>query len=429
MNKLLCVISSPLDTFSGYGKRSSDFIKALIKIKGEEWDIKLISQRWGDTPFGALDDNNPEDVDLKQRIVHGIEAQPDIWIQITVPNEFQTVGKFNIGISALVETNIVPLELLEGMNKMNLNIVSSEHAKNIAKGTSWDKIDEKTKQKTAQVTLQKPVEVLFEGIDTKIYQNKNVEPLDLSFIKEEFCFLSVGHLLSGVLELEDRKMFGVTIQSFLNAFKNKKIKPALILKASTGGYSHMDEETTMRVIDDFVKKMKGNDLPSIYLIHGELTEAEMNGLYNHPKVKAYINVGNEGYGRPELEFSAATGKPVIASPWGGHVDFLDREFTMMTAGELLQVHPVAANQFLLKEGNWFKPNPISLIGNMKEIYTNYSKHVDNGKRLGYRCKTNFNFEKMCEKLDSILKDHIPKMSVPVPIQLPKIAKLNLVDSK
>ena len=47
MNKPYCVVSCPVDTLSGYGARSRDFVKALIKLKGEEWDIQIISQRWG----------------------------------------------------------------------------------------------------------------------------------------------------------------------------------------------------------------------------------------------------------------------------------------------------------------------------------------------------------------------------------------------
>ena len=31
--KPTCVVSCPIDTFSGYGARSRDFVKALIKVK------------------------------------------------------------------------------------------------------------------------------------------------------------------------------------------------------------------------------------------------------------------------------------------------------------------------------------------------------------------------------------------------------------
>ena len=40
--KPLCVVSCPIDTFSGYGARSRDFVKGLIQSKDKEWDIKMV---------------------------------------------------------------------------------------------------------------------------------------------------------------------------------------------------------------------------------------------------------------------------------------------------------------------------------------------------------------------------------------------------
>ncbi len=37
-----CVIYAPVETLSGYGARSRDFIKSLIRLKSEEWDIKIM---------------------------------------------------------------------------------------------------------------------------------------------------------------------------------------------------------------------------------------------------------------------------------------------------------------------------------------------------------------------------------------------------
>ena len=93
MNKTLAVVSAPVDTYSGYGARSRDFIKALINSK-PEWDIKILSQRWGNTKFGYLQDHN--EVELAKRIIAKLESKPKIWFQITVPNEFQAVGDYNI---------------------------------------------------------------------------------------------------------------------------------------------------------------------------------------------------------------------------------------------------------------------------------------------------------------------------------------------
>ena len=122
--KPTCVVSCPIDTFSGYGARSRDFVKALIKVKGEEWDIKILPQRWGECPWNYLADNDP----LRQRFIHGIDNnnRPEVWMQITVPNEFQPVGShFNIGVSAGIESNIYPGDWIEGSNRMNLNFLMS----------------------------------------------------------------------------------------------------------------------------------------------------------------------------------------------------------------------------------------------------------------------------------------------------------------
>ena len=52
--KPLCVVSCPIDTFSGYGARSRDFVKSLIQLKDKEWDIKILPQRWGECPWNFL---------------------------------------------------------------------------------------------------------------------------------------------------------------------------------------------------------------------------------------------------------------------------------------------------------------------------------------------------------------------------------------
>ena len=164
--KPLCVVSCPIDTFSGYGARSRDFIKALIQSKDKEWDIKIMPQRWGETPWNYHDKNDK----IFERFIGQLDPnrQPDIWMQITVPNEFQPVGKFNIGISAGIETTIYPGEFIEGSNRMNLNLVSSEHSKKVALATSFEKKDPKG-QVIGVVKLEKPIEVLFEGLDLDKY--------------------------------------------------------------------------------------------------------------------------------------------------------------------------------------------------------------------------------------------------------------------
>jgi glycosyltransferase involved in cell wall biosynthesis len=413
--KPVCVISCPIDTFSGYGARSRDFVKGLIESKGEEWDIKILPQRWGDCPWNFLSQDDP----LRQRFIGGLEQQPAIWIQITVPNEFQSMGQFNIGISAGIETNIFPGEFLAGMNRMNLNLVSSKHSKDVALSTSFNQ-QNKQGQTTGVLKLEKPIEVLFEGLDLDKYyknpQNSNI----LKEIKEDFCFLYTGHWLPGKTG-EDRKNTGLMIKTFLETFKGQgRKRPALILKTNHVNYSLLDREEILKKINKIKNRVSGN-LPNIYLLHGEMTDDEMNQLNNDNKVKAFISfTKGEGYGRPLAE-AAITGKPTIVSNWSGHVDFMHPDYNILVGGDLKNVHPSAANQFLLKESQWFNINTDIAGRAMKDVVKHYKKYWEKSRKQTQYLKDNWSFDKMVEKINEFMPkiETAPQMQT---LNLPKLKK-------
>ena len=127
MSRITVAVSAPIDTYSGYGARSRDLVKALIK--SNKYNLILLSQRWGNTRFGYLEDHNEDE--MLSLIAPGLQAQPDVWIQITVPNEFQKVGKYNIGVTAAIETTLMHQTWIEGCNRMDLILTSSEHSKKV----------------------------------------------------------------------------------------------------------------------------------------------------------------------------------------------------------------------------------------------------------------------------------------------------------
>jgi glycosyltransferase involved in cell wall biosynthesis len=426
--KPLLFISCPIETISGYGARSRDIIKALLKY--DKYDIKILSQRWGNTSWGALDPNNIEDKKIIDLIYSQpqLPRQPDVWIQITVPNEFQPIGKYNIGITAGIETTICDPSWIEGVNRMDLTLVSSEHAKRVFETSIFDGYDKNTNQKVGEVKLNKPIEVLFEGADLDKYfaiDDNDLEETDLvtslDDIKEEFCFLFVGHWLQGNLG-EDRKNVGYTIKAFLEIFKNKKSKPALVLKTSHATTCIIDREEMLKKIDAIRQTVKG-DLPNIYLLHGDLDDKDINDLYNHNKIKAMVSLTKgEGFGRPLLEFSLSK-KPIIASKWSGHIDFLHPEYNILVEGTLTKVHPSASvKNTILSESSWFTPSDVNVAEAFKEVYSNYNHYQELSKRQSHYSKTNFSFDKMAELLDNILETKIPKQ---VELKLPKLKKVEL----
>jgi glycosyltransferase involved in cell wall biosynthesis len=425
--KPLVFISCPIDTYSGYGARSRDIVLSIIK--SEKYDVKVLPQRWGNTPFGFLKQDNPDHKLMIDCIWNQpqLPKQPDCWVQVTVPNEFQPVGKFNIGITAGIETTICAPGWIDGLNKMDLNLVSSEHAKNVFENSTFEEKNNQTGQIVRNIKLEKPIEVLFEGVNTNIYQKidavNDSEVWDIvDDIKEDFNFLYVGHWLQGELG-QDRKDTGMLIKTFLETFKGRKQKPGLILKTSSVNHSIMDREEILDRIRRIISTVEGNDLPQVYLIHGELSDEEINELYNHPKVKAHVSfTKGEGYGRPLLEASVSQ-KPVIVSDWSGHLDFLSPEMSVLLPGEITQIHPSAVVQdMLLPESGWFTVNYKKASETLEDVYKNYKKYVDGAKKQAYRSRTEFSLEKMSENIVTILENKIPK---PVQLKLPQLKKIEL----
>ena len=422
--KPLFIISSPFDTYSGYGARSRDLIKAIIKT--DKYNVRLLSQRWGSTPFGFCQDN-PEWTSLLDLVLpnNQIPKQPEIWAQVTIPSEFQPIGKYNIGFTAGIETTIAPADWLEGCNKMNLNIVSSEHSKNIFQQSQFEKRNKQTNALEGTIKLEKPIEVLFEGANTDVYKvlEKNINKnIDLSYIKEDFAYLFLGHWINGDLG-EDRKNVGLLIKAFYETFKNKSKKPALILKTSQVGSSYVDREEILKKIKLIKKTVNSTNLPNVYLLHGDFTDEEINELYNNSKVKAMISLTKgEGFGRPLLEFTL-TKKPLITTAWSGHIDFLNPEFTSLMGGQLTNVHQSAANQWLLPESQWFSADHGQIGHFLKDVFENYKNYTDKAKRQSFKSKTEFSWDKMKEKLDSLLTQYIPEFPKEFTLKLPAIKKI------
>ena len=423
------LITGPVATRSGYGSHSRDICRSLISM--DKFDVKIWPVRWGMTPQNALEEGNPNDEAIIKRLLTkpNLDRKPDIHFHITVPNEFEAMGKYNIGITAGLETTITPPTWIEGMNKMNFNIVPAKFIKEYLEPIKFDKFDQKTKQNIGTISYERPLEILFEGADTDIYKQTKEFSKDLvdelSPIKEDFCFLFVGHWLQGSLG-HDRKDLGMLLKTFLETFKNKKEVPALIIKTSGASPSVLDREEVLNKISDISKTVEGN-LPSVYFLHGDLSDDEMNGLYNHPKVKAHITFTHgEGFGRPLLEASLS-GKPVIAPNWSGHTDFLTKDGAVLLPGGLNNVKPESLMKGLhIKDAKWFTVNYNYASKTMKEVFKNYDKYLVKGKKSAIMNQTKFSLDAMTKRFEEILNKHLPKFEQPaekVNLKLPKLKKV------
>ena len=422
MNKPLLVYQAPIATRSGYGDHSRDILKSLFEL--DKFDIKIVPTRWGNTPQDQLDPKNEFHQRILQNVVTQMDKQIDVFIQVSVANEFRRIGKYNIGITAGVETTLAPQDFIQGANQMDLIITPSEFTKEVLQKTSYTQVDKRTQQQTGIIKLEKPVEVLFEGVDEEIFNGKYDKNNDiLKSVETDFNYLYVGHWLQGDLG-HDRKDTGMMIKTFCTVFKGlpKKQQPGLILKTSHAGFSVGERETIKSKIEEVTNEF-GDSCPPIHLVWGDLSEAELNSLYNDDKVKSMIMfTKGEGYGRPLAEF-ATTGKPIIVSKWSGHTDFLPEENTVYLEGELKNVHETASNKFLLKESKWFYVNYSTAAQKIFDVHKNYKSHLKRSAGLKTNINKNFSLEKMTSKFAEILEKYLKPQPSHVEFKLPTIEKL------
>ena len=411
------VFQGPIFTRSGYGDHCRDLMKSLRKM--DKYDIKIIPLRWGNTPQNQIDGESEFGRWMLERVITGIEQKPDVFMQVSVANEFEPKGHYNIGVTAGVETTIAPKDFIDGSNKMDLIIVPSNFTKQNLGGTVYQQKDQATGQIVGEIKTTTPIEVLLEGVDTEIFSKSSGNDV-LANVKEDFNFLVVGHWLKGSLG-QDRKDIGMAIKTFATVFQYlpKDKRPGLIVKTSHAGFSVIDRESTREKIDAVLKPF-GDKCPSVYLLHGDMEESDMSNLYHHPKVKAMISFAKgEGYGRPMAEFTL-TGKPIIASGWSGQMDFLPAEYAVLLEGSLTPVDESAADQFCMKEAQWFTVNYSNAANKIYDVYNKYDSYLEKSKGLRENTLKHFTLDNMHDRFTQLMDTYVKKQPQYVPFNTPKV---------
>jgi glycosyltransferase involved in cell wall biosynthesis len=394
MLKKNVIFEAPVLSRSGYGQWADALFLSLSKYS--KWDVNIVQTAWGACPNRSATENKDKLIESKIIRSNQIE-QPDVYICQTIPNMSKApIGKIaNINISAGIEVDNCYTNVIEGLNKHNLNIVCSEFAKHVFEHS------------TNKVTS--PIEVVPWSADTNIFKmtketNLKVEEA-MSVVEEEECFLFVGQYTHGSL-FGDRKDIGNLIKTFLETFKGQEKKPALILKTSGVSFSTMDRNDILMKVQA-IKNMVGGDLPNVYVIHGELSDNEMNALFNHNKVIAHISfTHSEGFGMPLLQASLS-GKPVIAPNYSGHLDFLPKERAILLDGKLEEIHPSLVSEYFPPKSKWFNVDYNKAMTVLMNFYKNdRTLHNTLATLLAKENANLFNLEKMDYRLHKVLDRYI-----------------------
>jgi glycosyltransferase involved in cell wall biosynthesis len=367
---LKVLLRAPLLTTSGYGVHSRQIFEWLSELNNIDLHVECLN--WGMTPW-ILNDNY-EDGLIKKIMECSKKLEPpyDITFQLQLPDEWNPeLGKINIGMSAVVETDRCNPKWIDACNRMSHVIVPSNFTKSVLKRSG---------------ILTTPVSVIPEWFDKNI-EAENFKEIDLGNIDTDFNFLVISQLNSNNA-LDDRKNIFNTIKWICEEFNGDQ-SVGVFLKTNSGKGTTIDKKITKNIMQQMVKAFGKKEFPRIYLIHGNMEKEEVASLYAHDKINCFVSATRgEGYGLPIVD-AAASGMPVIATNWSGHLDFLGDNFSKVDY-QLKEIRKEKVDNRIFFEGfRWAEPVEKDFKQKIRNVFENYEKHKIEAQTLKEKTSNNF----------------------------------------
>ena len=382
------LIRAPLFTVSGYGVHARQIFEWAISRS--DYDVYVQPLQWGVTPWLI----NPDDKDglvgeiMKRMVDPGNSQKFDITFQVQLPNEWDpSLGSFNVGITAAVETDICNKSWIHACNKMDAIIVPSNHTKRVLTDSG--------------VTLEKPIFVVPESYHCSIDKSDCNIDIDLN---TDFNFLVFGQITGNNPE-NDRKNLFYTIKWLCEEFKHDS-NVGIVVKTNSGRATKIDRNSTTRLFANLLTQVRGKNLfPKVYLLHGNMNEDEVAALYRNDKIKALVSLTRgEGFGLPLLE-AAASGLPVIATGWSGHTDFMNHGKYISIDPKLTPIHKSRVDEKIFVQGaKWAEVSEAEVKSKLRKFYDKPALPQQWAKDLAVVIKEKYNIDAIKQNFNSVMSE-------------------------
>jgi len=361
------ILKGPLLTRSGYGEHAR-FVLGSLRSCSEMFEIFIQPLQWGQTSW--LNESSEERLWIDRTIEKTIAymqqgGQFDISVQVTIPNEWQKMAPYNVGVTAGIETTRVAAQWLVKANEMDKIIVVSEHSKRTFAETLYTMTRDDGTGNEMRLKLETPIEV----VNYPVKEYDNLEDLDIE-LTNNFNFLCVA-------QAGPRKNLFNTVKWFVEEFQTEEV--GLVLKTNVAKNCLMDREKILFDLQSYLRDNHGERTCKIYLLHGDMTDEEMHALYQHPQINALVLFSHgEGFGLPLFE-AAYCGLPVVTVGWSGHLDFLiDESGRERFYSVRYDIQPIPDEAFwehvLIKESMWAYPQEKSAKQQMRLCYEDLNKN-------------------------------------------------------
>ena len=406
MSKKKILVKGPALSLSGYGEQARFLLRSL-RDRQDKFDIYVQNIPWGRT--GAIPRSEESDwiEFLKIKNDNFVQAKGvhDIAVQVTIPNEFEKLAPVNIGYTAGIETTKVSPQWIDRARMMDKMIVVSEHSKDVYNNTEY-KLQNQQNGEIVSFMNTTPIDVVH-------FPARAATPVELPIdFETDFNFLSV-------VQWGPRKNLEMTVVSFLKEFANDS-DVGLVLKINIAKNNTADKLACEARLKNIRDNFPGSKC-KIYLIHGNMTDQEVAGLYTHPKINALVSTTHgEGFGLPIFE-AVCAGLPVIAPKWSGHVDFLTMpvtdgnktkkknhfipvEFDLSIVGK-----EAVWDTVIQADSQWCFPKEYSVMDAMRRVRKNPSESLSLAKKLKPYVLDKFSEEKQKEKMLAVFEQYAPDL--------------------